>query len=619
VKRRLIRELREAFRTHPVYEKITISNKYQLDEKSKFGIIIKNSSAEQTKLSADNYLGLVSSRAAIVNISGNAIEWVREDSRNLLNAEVEDVSEQADGSNRLFELSHGRLVGLQQFTREVMDIETTDVSAVSVYVDNLPVPVLEINPKDGLVLLSEAPADGALVKISYYWLNLAPSGVYGVEITSANQFMVDPLIQKGPFPLTLSSAKVSKIFLSDSIPLSSFDDIQVLVDGVPTSGSNFVIDDTTRTLTFTKTLDGDDIQLALVGSPTVLEAGTDYFLVKRQSSELLSRKTSGVEKILDLEFDTVVPGTLEIWFDDNKISNQADATTDPFSTDKITFTLVDGYKVTFSTSLPPSLRVTASYLYRDPVVRDTIPIDEVFDNSFRVMLPDANIIPKSVDVWVKNDLLPHEDFVFDTETNDLVFYAPLPEQADIKVSYYCALASEGPFDFEPYGANNKAIPGCILSFAKQAEVGGKQLIFVSDNPEPTAEEYGGKFRVTFSMDVVSLDPIQQEEITDLAAMYLLALKEKFDSEGLILEEVSIQGEAEEPYDENTTDQYYMASLGATFLTDWHLRKALPIKIRETYVRLVASIISEEFDSRVFLTPSLYPVLDNAILRAERIT
>jgi len=554
-----------------------------------------------------------------LNINGHAVEWVREDSANLVKYSIDDVSEQADGDNKLFELQHQQLVGLNKFNQEVVELTSYDLEAVSVYVDGVRVRIIELNPKEGLVTLSQAPEEGALVKIAYYWMNIAPVGAYGVEIVSASTFMVDPLIFKAPFPISVTNAKLAKIYLGLPIALSSFDDVEVLVDGVATSPANFTIDDSTRTLTFLKKLEGDDIQLALAGSPTVLSAGEDYYVIKRQSNELLSRRTSGTEKVLDLEFSNIVPGTLEVWFDDEKVSNQADTATDKFSSDKITFTLVDGYKVTFSKALPVSIKVTASYLYRDPEIRDIIPVDELFDNSFRVILPDPDIIPKSVDVWVKNDLMSHEDFTFDSETNDLVFYEPIASDVDLKVSYFHSLASQGPHTFSAYGSNNQAIPGCVLSFAKQAEVGGKQLIIVSDRPEPSAEEYGGKFNVTFTLDIVALDPIQQEEITDLTAMYLLALKDQFDAEGLFLSEVSIQGESEQPYDENTTDQYYMASVGVTFMTDWHIRKAIPIKIRDTYVRLVASMYSEAADPRIFVTPTLYPVIEHPLLKSERIT
>lgn len=443
--------------------------------------------------------------------------------------------------------------------------------------------------------------------------------MYGVEIASASTFVVDPILYKAPFALNLSALKQAKLTFSETLGASIFTDIQLLVDGNLVNPIDYTVDITTRTITFKRKLSGTSLKVRRISTSSFLTAGLDYFYVARNTSDLLSRRTSGVEKILDLEQAKIVAGTLEIWIDNEKIANQQDSLTDAYSPDKITFTLVDGYKVTFSKSLPAGKRVTASYYFLDPTEQAEIPLSVLFDDSVRIMLPDANIIPKSVDVWVKQDLLDHKDFTFDSQTNDLVLLIQPSEELELKVSYYYSLETQGPYDFTAYEANNSAIPGCILSFAKQAEVGGKQLVFISDKAEPTAAEYGGKFRVTFSLDVVALDPIQQEEITDLAAMYLLALKERFDSEGLIMEEVSIQGEAEEPYDENTTDQYYMASIGVTFLTDWHIRKALPFKIRDTQVKFIATVFSEVSDMRMFISPSLYPILESPVLKSERIT
>ena len=612
----MIRELQEAFRSHPVYEKITITNKYQLDEKTKYGLIVKNSNAEQLKLSADNFLGTVYSRVALANLAGNAIEWVREDSANLLREAMDDVSDQADGENTLFELQHQHIMGVEKLSSSIVEISASDVEAVSVFVDGVRVRVLEINPAEGLVKLATPPEEGALVKIGYYWLNIAPVGAYGVEIVSPNTFMVDPIIYKKPFKINLSNAKSAKIYISESLPFAVFSDLNIYAGTTLVSPSNYEIDPSTRTIQFTAKPQGGNLSIRRVSTDTLLQAGVDYFITVRQASELLARRTSGIEKILDLEFDTVIPDTLEIWIDNEKVVNAADGT-DVFSPDKITYTLVDGYKVTFSTSLPESKRVMASYYYRDKQVRDSIPLVEVFDDSLRVILPDSGIIPKSVDVYVKGDLVPHDKFVFDSETNDLVLYDSFSNE-EVKVSYYYALESQGPFEFEVFGYNNTAIPGCVLSFARQGEVGAKQMVFISDTPEVTALEYGGKFNTSFSLDVVALDPIQQEEITDLVAMYLLSLKEKFDSEGLFLETVSIQGESEEPYDENTTDQYYLASISVAFVTDWHIRKNVPVKIRDTYVRLVASVYNNVDVLKTFTAPDLYPKIESPVLFSERI-
>jgi len=510
------------------------------------------------------------------------------------------------------------LVGLSKFEKEIVSLNKDDVGSISVYVDGQSVTPFQIFPTEGLVQLRTAPPSGSLVKIAYYSLHLAHVGAYGVEIVSDTTFMVDPLLYRAPFPISTSNFRRAKIYFNEELGSDIFTDLTVRVDDVDVDSSKYEIDESLRTITFKEKQSGINLSIVQASTDETLQSGFDYFVIKRVSNELLKRKTTGTESILDLEFSKTVAGTLEVWLDEEKLFNYTDENTDVYSKDKITFSLVDGYKVTFSKKLPPGLRVTASYYYLSESPGLTVPIAEVFDDSWRIMLPDAGIVAKSVDVWVKKDIISHEVFTFDSDTNDLIFNEAIPE-GEVKVSYYYALDSQGPYEFSAYGANNEAIEGCVLSFAKQAQVGGRQLVFISGDPEPTSHEYGGKFRVSFTLDIVALDPIQQEEITDLTAMYLLSLKERFDSEGIILDEISIQGEAEEPYDENTTDQYYMASVSVVFLTDWHIRKPIPIKIRDVHLKFISYAYSDIKDVPVFQEPTLFPIIESPILKSERVT
>lgn len=83
LKRRLIHELRESFGRHPVYSKITpfIENKFAMNERPNFGIVVKNTSVSPVQLSAQNFIGNVQSHVmmAYLNEPSHLLEWVRED------------------------------------------------------------------------------------------------------------------------------------------------------------------------------------------------------------------------------------------------------------------------------------------------------------------------------------------------------------------------------------------------------------------------------------------------------------------------------------------------------------------------------------------------------------
>lgn len=83
LKRRIILELQDTFSKHPVYAKAVpfIQSKYAFDERPQFGVVVKGSSGNKTQLSAENFLGVVSSHVmlAYLDTPSYLLEWVKED------------------------------------------------------------------------------------------------------------------------------------------------------------------------------------------------------------------------------------------------------------------------------------------------------------------------------------------------------------------------------------------------------------------------------------------------------------------------------------------------------------------------------------------------------------
>lgn len=85
-KRIIIEELRNFWQYHPKYKDIVehIQGKYSFRERPQYGIVLKTSSANPMRLSADNFMGTVDSYCYLTGVKqhpGLSIEWVREDSR----------------------------------------------------------------------------------------------------------------------------------------------------------------------------------------------------------------------------------------------------------------------------------------------------------------------------------------------------------------------------------------------------------------------------------------------------------------------------------------------------------------------------------------------------------
>jgi hypothetical protein len=82
-KKRIIRELRKILYDHPRYraDSQNVTNKYSFKERPQRGIIINGTSADRVRLSADNYIGRLSSFCMLTWVhahQGTSIEWVRE-------------------------------------------------------------------------------------------------------------------------------------------------------------------------------------------------------------------------------------------------------------------------------------------------------------------------------------------------------------------------------------------------------------------------------------------------------------------------------------------------------------------------------------------------------------
>jgi hypothetical protein len=82
-KKRLIEELRQILYAHPKYrgDSQNVQNKFAFRQRPQRGIIVNNASADRVRLSADNYVGRLSSfvmQAMVGDHAGTSVEWVME-------------------------------------------------------------------------------------------------------------------------------------------------------------------------------------------------------------------------------------------------------------------------------------------------------------------------------------------------------------------------------------------------------------------------------------------------------------------------------------------------------------------------------------------------------------
>ena len=184
-------------------------------------------------------------------------------------------------------------------------------------------------------------------------------------------------------------------------------------------------------------------------------------------------------------------------------------------------------------------------------------------------------------LWDNNQYLLREgvDYTCNYQTGAIEFLASHSPQATIIANYRFITPSIGPVPFYWYTADWTTLPGVVLAFGKRAQVGDKVAVVVYPDRVDTANAYGGKFELSFDLDVIATDPIQMEEIADFAVMSLWNDKKpKLEFEGIEIIDISIGGESEETYDETADIYYYMSSISLQMRADWEVHVPLPLTI-----------------------------------------
>lgn len=192
VKRRILQEIEHAFLNHPAFsEKVEVHNKFPYKERIQMGCILRNTSANMMRMSADNYMADLFSHVRMVrqgNCPGIAIEWARENTNDLTKyVENEDLSSQIDPTNRLFYTSQQIVSGLGNTAY------ADDLEQVQVTINGVPVRVDSVDGVNKKVILYSCPALGDSVQISYWRRAIVPPGIYVVELIEDNQFTVGPI------------------------------------------------------------------------------------------------------------------------------------------------------------------------------------------------------------------------------------------------------------------------------------------------------------------------------------------------------------------------------------------------------------------------------------------
>lgn len=199
VKRRVIYELRSAINENLSFKGTEVYHKFPYTERPERGIVLRNTSSSRVKLSADDFAYTLKSYVALAhagNNPGKFLDWVWENrEKTTVKVEAEDLSSQitgtsTNGTNRFFYTQHKPiLAGWNN------DTVADNFRQVELLLNGEVVHADFIDGLRGMIVLQMAPVVGDTLTVNYYYGVVSAPGRYYIEIVSASQFVVDPLLQ----------------------------------------------------------------------------------------------------------------------------------------------------------------------------------------------------------------------------------------------------------------------------------------------------------------------------------------------------------------------------------------------------------------------------------------
>jgi len=204
----------------------------------------------------------------------------------------------------------------------------------------------------------------------------------------------------------------------------------------------------------------------------------------------------------------------------------------------------------------------------------------------------------------KTELVRGTDYTI-TSGGVITFLIPLPVGYSLFADYRYVVATMGPFTIpDPLHYDDTSIPGVVLCFNKQIEVGDKAVVIVYPERQLSASVYQGHYRMSFDIDVFSRHPEESSEMTDHLIHEIWGNRRMLlVDEGLTIEEMDQAGETEDVYDTNTGDMWYKQAINIQMMTEWKRYVPTLFDIQDFDTKMYAYVKTNQYvitpDNRVF--------------------
>ena len=175
------------------------------------------------------------------------------------------------------------------------------------------------------------------------------------------------------------------------------------------------------------------------------------------------------------------------------------------------------------------------------------------------------------------------DYSIDYTQGTVTILAPelVPPGIPLTIEYKYRGVERPPKLVSEWTARNDILKGVVIAFSNRLRQGDRIIVGISENRLDVAEEFGGRSDMTIDLDVYARDLPQKEEISDLVfQIFWGEIKERLDSEGVTVKNVSQTGESSDTYDPLAQQLYFITSISLNLEADWSVIRPLNIRLEE---------------------------------------
>lgn len=553
-----------------------------------YGIIFRNFTANKVQFDPQNYLGEVYSYVSLARVGNRPskfVSLVQEDVFNTFRLREDDLSVQANGTNRLFQVLERSIV--QQHRDSNSFIPANSPQTILVRVNGKVVLVDSVDGRNGTFILNKPPALGSEVLVSYYYRKLVPAGYYFIEVTSDTTIQVDHFYSKERTPVYFKTSKIRAYFNSHILSTS---EIEVLINGDPLPNSEYEIVKPGKYISFKNNYPCAVLRIRNKTLDVDLVEGVDYYSLKHKEQTLLT-------SALGNEFYFNLPPNAQdyLLYSNGKILKKKTGHSHSFD-----YEIVSN-KIKLVRPLNKGNDLVLHYAQKTNTGLTEVSFPDLFSDASTAKIPtDLNLLEGFLEVYEGGTMLKADEYIFDSSAKTFTLLKPSkPVEYTISFREY---ADSYEHTLKRDYVNTKILNGVQIHFNNDIEIGDKVVVIVGSERKVCADEYGGKWQAQLDLSVVSPEPISTEDIADKLASFLWGeLKIEWDRMGILIEDVSKGGESEDELDAVTGDTDSQESIGLSIQTDWFLR--IPRKFR--ILTLTSKAMSSEVVSPTF-DPDISP-------------